>query len=306
MASLDWSRDKTTWPHAAHSRFVDAGGWRWHVQHFKARARGAARPRGVLLLHGTGASSHSWRALAPLLARRFDVLVPDLPGHAFTTPLGARRVTLPAVAEAVAALLRALEFDAGWIVGHSAGAAVGVQMCEAGLASPAQVVSLNGALLPLEGPVYQWFSPLAKWLVINPVVPHVFAWHASQPSVLRRLLAATGSQLDDEGVALYGRLVADARHGAGALRLMASWDLRPLAAGLPALRTPLLLVATARDRTVPPEQAERVHALVPGSRLVRLPGLGHLAHEEDPAAVLAALGALGALTPPVPPAASAG
>lgn len=313
MPALDWSRDKASWPHAAASRFVEAGGWRWHVQHWRSpgvlrsekfgkgsqtavreraatgeRDHSADRAETVLLLHGTGASAHSFRQLAPRLAQRFEVLVPDLPGHAFTTSTSGRDVTLPAVAEAVAALLKALDARATVIVGHSAGAAIGAQMCLARLAAPRQLVSINGALLPLQGPIQQWFSPLAKWLVVNPLVPHLFAWQAAQPGAVQRLLASTGSRIDDDGVALYGRLVADARHAAGALRLMASWHLSPLAAALPRLRTPLTLVVGSRDGTVPPAQGREVQRRVPGARLAWLEGLGHLAHEEDPGRVLEA------------------
>ncbi|MEM9056679.1 MAG: alpha/beta fold hydrolase, partial [Pseudomonadota bacterium] len=35
----------------------------------------------LLLLHGTGAAVHSWRDLAPRLAKQFTVIAPDLPGH---------------------------------------------------------------------------------------------------------------------------------------------------------------------------------------------------------------------------------
>jgi magnesium chelatase accessory protein len=284
---LDWSRDQSTWPHADKSHFVEAGGWRWHVQHFMGPEGG--RAGAVLLLHGTGASAHSWQKLAPLLAKRFEVIVPDLPGHAFTRSTGARSVTLPAVAEAVAALLRALAVQPRCIVGHSAGAAIALQMGLAGLAQPQQVVSINGALRPLSGPVQQWFSPLAKWLVINPLVPHFFAWQAANPAVLQRLIDSTGSALDPQGTALYGRLVADPAHAAGALRLMASWHLAPLFDALPRLHTPLVLVVGGNDRTVPAADAQRVLARVAHARLVHLPGLGHLAHEEDPAAVFDAV-----------------
>jgi magnesium chelatase accessory protein len=290
---LEWSRDRATWPHADKSSFIEAGGWRWHVQRFpgpeRDRLRGAQRsgkPNAVLLLHGTGASTHSWRALAPLLAERYEVIAADLPGHAFTHTAGASDVSLPAVAEALSTLLDALDVQPCCIVGHSAGAAIALQLCLAGLAQPARVVSINGALWPLQGPLQQWFSPLARWLVLNPLVPHLFAWQAANPLVLQRLLDSTGSTLDEQGQALYGRLVRDPAHAAGALRLMASWQLRPLHEALPRLRTPLMLVVGGQDRTVPPAQAAQVLERVPEGRLVRLPTLGHLAHEEDAKAVL--------------------
>jgi magnesium chelatase accessory protein len=67
--------------------------------------------------------------------------------------------------------------------------------------------------------------------------------------------------------------------------MMSNWDLAPLASALPRLGERLLLVVGANDRTVPPRESADVHARVPGSRFVQLPGLGHLAHEEAPFAV---------------------
>jgi magnesium chelatase accessory protein len=44
-------------------------------------------------------------------------------------------------------------------------------------------------------------------------------------------------------------------------------------------------VVGGHDRTVPPSDARRLRALVPGVRIIDLPALGHLAHEERPAEV---------------------
>lgn len=77
-----WERDGADWPNRAASRFVTASGLTWHVQ-----AMGAPEAPVLLLLHGTGAATHSWAGLAPLLAARFRVIAPDLPGHGFTDPL---------------------------------------------------------------------------------------------------------------------------------------------------------------------------------------------------------------------------
>ncbi len=277
------------WPHRSHSHALAAGGLHWHVQQWPEPRPGAPL---ALLLHGSGASCHSWFALAPLLAQSHAVLAPDLPGHAFT-PRAARGpgadLTLPGVARSVAALLQALQARPALIVGHSAGAAVAAQLCLAGDATPADLVSLNGAWFAPGGSERWWYSPLAKLLVLNPLVPHLFAWQAQRPAMLRRLIDSTGSRLDAQALAHYGRLVADPAHVAGVLAMMAAWDLPPLLQQLPALQPRLHLVAGERDGTVPPRQSVAVHQRVPGSRLVPLPGLGHLAHEEDAARVWAAV-----------------
>jgi magnesium chelatase accessory protein len=65
---------------------------------------------------------------------------------------------------------------------------------------------------------------------------------------------------------------------------MAQWKLDALQRQLPQLpKLPLRLLQLvgANDRTVPPSAAQRVRALVPAASIVSLPGVGHLAHEEQ-------------------------
>lgn len=286
---LDWAVDGPHWPHAGRSGFVTAGGLRWHVQTWPGPAPDAPA---LLLLHGTGASTHSWRGLAPRLAARWRVIAPDLPGHAFTglPPGGAAdpRLSLPGMAGAVADLVAALSVTPDLVVGHSAGAAVAVQMALAGRCTPRRLVGLNAALLPLGGLVGPLFRPLARLVAAAPGVPRLAAWQTRQPAVLRGLIDSTGSRLDAEGTALYRRLVASAVHHEGVLGMMAQWDLPGLARALPGLAVPLDLLVGLADATVPPAQAAEVmQRLAPAVRgaLHALPALGHLAHEEDPAAV---------------------
>ena len=286
---LQWDRDGIRWPHRQHSRFVQAAGLRWHVQQFESALPDAPT---ALLLHGTGASTHSWRGLAPLLAPHFKVVSLDLPGHAFTDmpPGGSNslQMSLPGMARAIGELLGVIEVSPTLMIGHSAGAAIAVRMALDGNASPERILSINGALQPLGGLAGQVFSPVAKLMSALPFVPSLFSWQAAQPSVLQKLMNSTGSKLDAEGMALYGQLVSNPGHAAGALGMMANWDLPQLAIDLPRLKTAISLMVGSNDQTVPPRQAARMVALWPAAaaarqpQLTTLPGLGHLAHEERP------------------------
>jgi magnesium chelatase accessory protein len=270
-----WERDGLDWPNRAASQFVRAGGLRWHVQ---VMGSGPA----VLLIHGTGSATHSWRDLAPLLARHFCVVAPDLPGHGFTEMPADGGMSLPGMAEGLVALLRVLEVQPALVAGHSAGAAILARMCLDGAITPRGLVSLNGAFLPL---AVQFFSPLAKFLARVPVVPQVFAWHVADRKVVERLMDGTGSTLDSRGMDLYARLMRRPGHASAALAMMANWDLRPVQQDLPRLAPRLLLIVGGNDRTIRPDDARRVAALVPGATIEILDGLGHLAHEEKPAEV---------------------
>jgi len=270
-----WQYDGRDWPNREASRFVEAAGLKWHVQT-------AGQGPDLLLIHGTGAATHSWRGLFPLLRKDFRVVAPDLPGHGFTEAPDRRRLSLDAMAADLSDLLEVLEVRPAVAVGHSAGAAILARMCLDGSIDPRLLVSLNGALLPFRGVAGRFFSPLAKVLAATSMFPTLFATRASNRAVVERLLRGTGSAVDEEGVEFYWRLVQSAGHCAAALGMMANWDLEPLMRALPKLRPQLDLIVGERDRTVDPNVSRRVSGRVPGARLVPLPGLGHLAHEEAP------------------------
>ncbi|CAO4132809.1 alpha/beta fold hydrolase BchO [Methylorubrum extorquens] len=272
----DWERDGRDWPHRAASRFVEAAGLRWHVQEF-----GAHDAPGLLLLHGTGAATHSWRGLAPLLAERFRVVAPDLPGHGFTDPLPPRRLSLPGMAQAVDDLVTALGLNPRLAIGHSAGAAVLARMCLDRRIDPDLLVALNGALTPFPGVASFLFPGIARMLFLNPVTPKVFAWSADRAAV-RRLIDGTGSRLDPQGLDLYRRLFTRPGHVAGALGMMANWDLPALARDLPRLETRTLLVVGGDDKAIKPDDSFALRERLRSARVELLRGLGHLAHEEAP------------------------
>jgi magnesium chelatase accessory protein len=275
MSRPDWQREGRHWPHSEASRFVEAGGLRWHVQ---VMGDGPV----VLLLHGTGAATHSWRGMMPLLARNFTVVAPDLPGHGFTAAPRTEGYSLPKMATAVESLMAALAVGPVLSIGHSAGAAVAVRMALDG-ALDAPIVSINGALLPFPGVARQIFPAMARALFLNPFVPRLFALQGKSRTFVGNFLErSTGSKIDVEGARLYQSLFARSDHCAAALGMMAHWDLDALKCDLPKLSAPLLLIAAEDDAAVPPTVAGQVAKIVPHAEAMKLPALGHLAHEEAP------------------------
>jgi magnesium chelatase accessory protein len=237
----------------------------------------------VLLIHGTGAATHSWRDVMPLLARDFTVVAPDLPGHGFTSSIG--RASPVNVATALAALVEQLGLPPVLTVGHSAGAAIALTMVDKNLARPQAVVSLGGALLPFPGMAGKLFPTMARLMFVNPLAPELFAMRTRMPGEVASFLKrATASPIDARGIEFYERLLHTSGHIGGALALMANWDLHPLEAALPGLDLPVLLLHGARDATIPASTSRIVAGRLPDGRLDILADLGHLAHEEAPEA----------------------
>ncbi len=271
----DWATDGRDWPNREASRFVRAGGYEWHVQQMGSGPV-------CFVIHGTGAATHSWRDVMPLLAKHYTVVAMDLPGHGFTKGSG-KSPTLEGMAASVGALLDELQLTPDVIVGHSAGVAIAAQLL---LDRKWQIplIGFTPALMPFPGLAAKIFPSLAKMLFTNPFVAIIFSRMAQAPGQTAKFLArATGSKIDAAGAKYYTRLFSKSGHCDGAIRMMANWRLEGVGARLGNLVSPVLLVSAAKDAAIPKPALVQAVALIPGCETQEMAALGHLAHEEDPA-----------------------
>lgn len=278
----DWKTLGPNWPNAAYSSFVRAANLLWHCQ----RA-GPVGAQPVLLVHGTGASSHSFAASFAMLAKHHDVLAIDLPGHGFTQSAPAAQLSLPGMAKAVSALLAEMDFTPAIAVGHSAGAAVLLHMAQAKLCTPNKIIGINAALKPIEGNAL--LGPLAKMLFVNPLTPRIFALQARYTQTASNLLAATNSTINDEARACYRALMSNPAHVNGALGMMANWNLVPLIDALGTLRCDVRLVVARDDKMVPPQVSRDAARRMPHAKIIAYDSGGHLVHEVTPACIIDAI-----------------
>jgi magnesium chelatase accessory protein len=285
-----WEALGPAWPNREHSRFLDTSGMRWHVQDFAT-----SREPVALLLHGTGAATHSWRDVAPQLAALgFRVVAPDLPGHGFTSrPPADGRLSLAGMSADVAALLRALDVEPAIVVGHSAGAAIALRMALDTLdgrldmpALPRAIVGVNAALVP---PPYAYAAYVAPWInaIARSGPAARVAAAAASSGVIDAVLSSTGSHLPDHQVELYQAMFRSSDRCSAVLTMMSNWDLPSLVRELPRVPVPLTLVGGDADQWVSCADTERLAAGMPDVTAVRVPGGGHLVHEERPAQVVA-------------------
>lgn len=266
------------WPFRSASQHIRCKAHLWHVQEMGS---GPA----VLLLHGAGGATHSFRHLIPLLTESYRVIALDLPGQGFTALGNRARCNLDAMAEDVAALIT----EQGWhpvaMIGHSAGAAVALRLAE--IAPPQAVIGINAALGGFEGVAGWLFPALANLLARLPLVPQLFSKLAGTPRQVHQLLASTGSRIDAAGEAQYLHLLRQPGHVAATLAMMAQWQLDGLMIRLPQQTVPCLLITSTADRAVPPVASQRAAAQMPHAEWINLPRFGHLVHEEAPEQVAA-------------------
>src|SRR5664279_5998450 len=182
-----WTDLGELWPNRSASRFVEAGGQRWHVQLF-----GNGPP--LLLVHGTGAATHTWRDLAPRLATRFTVIAPDLPGHGFTTAPRTDLLSLDGMAKELGILLDTLEIKPVAGVGHAAGMAVLLRLALGRETPVKSLVGINAALTPPRRQMWTLLAPAANVSSRNSFVDGLGTKMATG-SLEDSLLRSTGSYL---------------------------------------------------------------------------------------------------------------
>ena len=272
---MDWHREKDSWPNADTSLFLDLEGVQWHVQ------RTGSGPT-LLLLHGSGATTHSFNGLITELSQSYELFVPDLPGHGFTSVIRRKRSSLHNISEALSKLLEHEDFKPTVVIGHSAGAAIAVNMTMQGFIAPKGIISINGAFYPFPGIARQLFPAMAKVLFLNPFVPSFFARSASNKDRVRRLIRSTGSQLTEQQLDYYARAFRSVRHVEGTLAMMANWELEEMDKLLKSLSVPLLQIIGEKDGTVDPDASFSTEKLVPESSRASFADAGHLVHEEHP------------------------
>jgi magnesium chelatase accessory protein len=277
---VDWVRHKADWPHAQTSRFVLSKPHKWHIQ------EAGAGPL-LLLLHGAGGSTQSFRHLIPLLTPTHRVIAIDLPGQGFTR-LGAQaRCGLETMAEDIAALCAQEGWQPQAIIGHSAGGAVAFELVNHLPAPAPLVIGINAALSPFKGVAGVLFPMMAKMMAMMPGVAALFTASTGNPRSVQRLIDGTGSTLSDEELRHYRALVGDRGHINATLQMMAQWDLDRLLTRLPQSGLRGMLIAASGDRAVPASVSRDMAAKTPTLAYAEIPEFGHLVHEEAAKAVAA-------------------
>src|SRR2546425_5638842 len=109
----------------------------------------------VLLLHGYTQTSRMWRPLIPLLAEKFTVIAPDLPGIGESS-IPADKIDMITAARQIHGLVRSLKIDKARVVGHDIGLMVAYAYATQFPAETEKLVVMDAFLPGVEGwePIY--------------------------------------------------------------------------------------------------------------------------------------------------------
>lgn len=254
---------------------------------FHAEESGRGQP--LVLLHGLGASTYTFRKIAPALAQHYRVIAIDLKGHGQTDKPFDRNYSAYDQAVLIYWFLRQHGLKRVTLAGHSFGGQVALQL--AVLLQRYDPHRIKRLIL-LDAPVYpQKFTPAVR-LLRKPVLPYVLLTLMPRelPITLALMSEMVGiGDVAQQDIDIYAQPYADA--GARHAIIQTARQIQPanvsrLIAKYRKVRQPTLLIWCRRDQTVPLRTGRRLARALPRARLKVLDRCNHIPPEQRPGTVV--------------------
>ena len=263
--------------------FVLAAGLRVHVRDSGVPA-GRPGARAVILLHGFGASLHTWEPWAQALAGDLRVITLDTPGAGLTGADSTGDYSDERGMQVLLALMDQLGLASASLVGHSMGGRLAFRFAAA---HPGRVDRL--VLVAPDGfasPGFEYGKapdvPAVAWLM-RYALPRLLLRMSLEPAYADRTL------ITEAVVTRYHDMMRAPGVRGALLERMAQLKLNEPSSVLKTISAPTLLLWGEQDAMIPLTNAQDYLRVMQDARLVTLPGVGHLPHEEAPAASLPAV-----------------
>jgi pimeloyl-ACP methyl ester carboxylesterase len=232
----------------------------------------------LLLLHGIGASTFSFRRLIPHLAAHFRVLALDMKGFGFSERTAVGDYSLLAHARLARDFLDAVGIEQAFVLGHSLGGAVAMHLAVVFPERVRRLVLVSSAsdretrrgirgarLLRPFLPVVAAFTLRNRWFRRMSLRSACYDPAYVTPEVMEGYLAPTHIRGHLRSL---GNLLVDRRNDP------------PLDPST--IRQPTLIIWGEGDRWLPPSRGRQLQGLIPDSRLLIIERAGHLVPEEQP------------------------
>ena len=271
--------------YAAVDRLVRRRRWSWFGRWIEVNGRpvhyveqGEGPP--VLLLHGFGGWSFSWRKnMGALAAAGYRAIAPDLLGYGFSDKSSPEHATLGAQVDLLRHLLPALGAAPAVVVGNSMGGEVALRLAlrAPDLVRAVLIANATGHVrIELPDQVLRYLRLPGAVLVAGALVRsrRFIGGRFVEPCYGDRARLEAGTV---EGYCLPFQLPGVPRLFLG---LLPRFDFGADAGNYGRIRQPVLIIWGEADPWWPLDDARRFAAEIPGARLITYPGVGHLPQEE--------------------------
>jgi pimeloyl-ACP methyl ester carboxylesterase len=252
--------------------------------HYQEKGQGDV----MLLLHGFGESSFTWRYLFDDLAKSYRVIALDLKGFGDSPKPRDGRYSIYDQAVAVSQFIKKHDLKKVTLVGHSLGGGVAMALTLLANKQPWQVQRL----IVIDAAAYQQTLPSMLKQLKDPVVGNIGVYLVSPRYQARK--AYEFSFYDDEKIPEEG-VEESARNFSRAgsryvylqsVKQLIPEDIKKISELYKEIKQPALIIWGFHDVVISRRYARRLHQDLKNSHLVLIRRVGHMPQEEAPEKVL--------------------
>ncbi|MBC7767920.1 MAG: alpha/beta hydrolase [Phycisphaerales bacterium] len=246
------------------------------------RVEGSDAAPALLMVHGLGASLHTWEPWVSHLRGRYRIITLDLPGHGLTRTPSNYRFSATSNAQLVEHVRQRVGAPHIVVAGHSMGGAVAVRYALAHPERVSALVLINATAWPQER---RWSgAPFVFQLLANPIGRAVLRNVNPELFAERGLRSAyyDSGLVDDELVDRYVELARAPGHRAVLTSGQNNRADQPLqVSDFSRLAMPTLVVHGAEDTIISVQDSRSLAAAIPNAQLIVYPNVGHVPMEEN-------------------------
>ncbi len=286
LVAAGWASDKSVaelaprWAPAP-SKFLAVNGMQVHYR--DEGPRDDSLP--LMLIHGTSSSLHTWQGWTDSLRATHRIIRFDLPGFGLTGPDPNSDYSIANYVRVTRAVLDSLRVRRVIVAGNSLGGTVAAALALDDTARVVKLILVDAAGYPNNSTSIPIGFRIARIPVLRRIVQFVLPRSVVEKSV--RSVFGDPSKVTPELVDRYYDLTLRRGNRAAVVerfRMQHSSD--SMATRFVAIQVPTLILWGAKDGLISPDNAGRFHQDIAGSELTIFSQLGHVPHEEDPAATV--------------------
>ncbi|MFT4565323.1 MAG: pimeloyl-ACP methyl ester carboxylesterase [Saprospiraceae bacterium] len=243
--------------------------------HYKIEGSGPP----LVLIHGTGASLHTWDGWVSQLKESYTLYRLDLPAFGLTGPAADRDYSLENYVEFIQAFTTSVGLDSFALAGNSLGGNIAWSYTLTNPDRVSQLVLIDASGYPLEEPTKALAIQIAKHPILSPLLLHI----TPRSFVRKNLEQVYGdpSKIKEAVIDRYHKMTLRTgnRH---AFVDRANTTFTDASHLIPTISCPTLILWGSEDTWVPPKLGHRFDTEIRNSTLILYPGVGHIPMEEIP------------------------
>lgn len=253
------------------SQFIEIEGMQIHY-----RKEGKGFP--ILLLHGTGASLHTWDGWTEILKPHFQVIRLDLPAFGLTGAHPKHAYKLTDYVHIVKKFLQTINVDTCYVAGNSLGGQIAWEYALAYPAEVGKLILIDAAGYPNDKPK-PWVFWAARTPALNQVLQYITPMFVFRNNL--KQVYEDDTKVTEDLVKRYYELGLRAGNRA-AFVARCHVELNDHYQKINTLKMPTLIQWGEKDSWIPVSHAQKFKEDMPQAKVLLYPDLGHIPMEESP------------------------